>query len=239
MHRHLPFLLASGLASHELDARLDQHSEPVLIKHWCSNCGAEATSELCFACEGRELQDDERRTRVVDFASWLGVFGVPSRYRSVGADWLLPPNIRDWRGDPWSLTVLGPTGTGKTSLAVAVLGRLGAYLGDGFFISTPELIRAVVAEIRGRRSRVSERAIEAEVLLLDDLGSERSGEFSLSEISSVICARYDRIKPTIVTSNLDLDGIEPRLASRLASGVVLRLQGRDRRIKHVDRNETV
>jgi DNA replication protein DnaC len=126
--------------------------------------------------------------------------------------------------------LLGATGTGKTSLAVAVLGRVAAELEDGMFLTAPGLVRAVFADMRGRGSRVSERAIETAVLILDDLGSERGSEFAAAEVSAVLCARYDHVRPTIVTSNLSLEDLEPRVASRLACGVVLRLEGQDWRL---------
>ena len=61
-------------------------------------------------------------------------------------------------------------------------------------------------------------------LVLDDLGSEKISEYSVSSLGLIIDRRSRKNKPTIVTTNFSLEDIEkefdPRIASRLADSSI-------------------
>jgi DNA replication protein DnaC len=65
--------------------------------------------------------------------------------------------------------------------------------------SSAELVAA--AKPDGDR-KVNQRAVRADLLVLDDLGQERPTEFARETVFEVIAARYDAEAPMIVTSNL-------------------------------------
>ena len=150
--------------------------------------------------------------------------------------------------------VTGPAGTGKTHLACAVLrswaaghprvvGRRSPYTSRiASFVTIPEMLLELRASYNPRHDGLSETGLVADysgmpALVLDDLGAEKSTDWTWSALYAVIAARINWMRPTIVTSNLSLDEIDaldPRLASRLAGLAVIRLGGRDRRL---DRRE--
>jgi DNA replication protein DnaC len=76
------------------------------------------------------------------------------------------------------------------------------------------------------------------LLVFDDFGIERDTEYALEQIYNVINARYQKEKPTIITTNLDYKDLEKggqdlmlsRIYSRIIEmGVPLKVDGSDRR----------
>jgi DNA replication protein DnaC len=109
----------------------------------------------------------------------------------------------------------GNCGTGKTHLAIAILKQLIQQKGvQGLFKGYSALLK----QIQGTYSRqvvadeetgvvLTEYSIlrdvtEAEVLVLDDLGAEKSSEWTLSMLYHVINERYNEHRTTIITTNL-------------------------------------
>jgi len=131
-----------------------------------------------------------------------------------------------------SLLFAGGSGRGKTHLAVAVLKGL---LNKGvpcLFVDFHELL----SEIRNSYDPLSEASefqilrplLNVEVLLLDDLGSQRMSEWVQDTVFHVINLRYSQKKTVIATTNL---GMEPTrkstsqetLQDRLGYRVISRL----------------
>lgn len=112
------------------------------------------------------------------------------------------------KSDPKGLLLWGANGVGKTHLAAAVLRSiLEAKLGlDVRYINYQALLRMIKASYDqpfGSTERNAEYdAIEqVDVLLLDDLGSNRVTDWVEDTITDLIAQRYDNSRPTIVTTN--------------------------------------
>jgi DNA replication protein DnaC len=165
---------------------------------------------------------------------------VPEPLRAQLLQWL------DDQQRPWCLVLLGAVGVGKTYSAAALAcewARRG-YTPDlppARFVSVPVLIQelrddALVAPEKRQHgdSGIPAVAWASSLTVLDDLGTQRNTDFAIERLYLVIDGRYARRLPTIVTTNLALgtiaERIDPRLASRLVAGVVLRLSGPDRRL---------
>lgn len=108
--------------------------------------------------------------------------------------------------EPPGLLFIGEPGCGKTHLAVAVLQRL---IENGFecvfmdYQNLLERIRAGYDPASGESAReVYEEALEAEVLLLDDLGAHRVTDWVEDTVTSIITYRCNERKPIIATTNL-------------------------------------
>lgn len=124
--------------------------------------------------------------------------------------------------DPPGLLFIGEPGTGKTHLAVAVLRRLIEHGFSGVFMDYQmllERIRASYDPASGESPREAyETALEAEVLLLDDLGAHRVTDWVEDTVTSIITYRCNQRKPLIATTNLpdpDMGGV---VAERLGEG---------------------
>lgn len=121
--------------------------------------------------------------------------------------------VKEWDGTS-DVLLLGEVGAGKTHAAVA-LARL-AHEAGRLVLFTHTL--AFIDDLKpdGDPQAMS-RAVDADVLVLDDLGTERQREFGADRISRLLVDRYNACRPTIVTSNLDPSALEQQVGARVWS----------------------
>ena len=104
------------------------------------------------------------------------------------------------------LLLIGEPGTGKTHLGIAALRRIMDKGFDGLFCDYQNLldrIRAGYDMASNSSNREAYRvALEADVLLLDDLGAHRVTDWVEDTITSIITFRCNNRKPLIATTNL-------------------------------------
>jgi DNA replication protein DnaC len=115
------------------------------------------------------------------------------------------------------LLLYGPNGVGKTHLAVGMLKAVMRTRGArGFFFETRELLK-LVRDTYNRSVAETEMdvlapVLKADVLVLDDLGAERTSDWVQETLGLVVNTRYNERRPTIFTSNLvdSPDSTDPR-----------------------------
>ena len=120
------------------------------------------------------------------------------------------------------LLFVGPTGTGKTHLAVSVMRRLMQKdpPHEAVFFGYQELLEKLKSSYDpayGAALRESyQRALECEILVLDDLGAYRATDWVLDTVTHLITVRCNERRPVIATTNL-LEG-RADLTRKTASG---------------------
>ncbi len=115
----------------------------------------------------------------------------------------------------------GEVGRGKTMLAAAIFNN---YLGQGRlkFTVVDDLIRKIKEAFNKSTEFNIESYMEADLLILDDLGAEKTTEFVEGELYNIINYRYNNKLPTIITSNInwnDLESKYPMNGKRIASRI--------------------
>jgi DNA replication protein DnaC len=167
--------------------------------------------------------------RAVPLAGRLSQAGVPQRFHESSFDNFacrLPGDPNDYdklsaamlpvrhfaseypTGSYRGILLQGPPGVGKTHLAVSALRRLLDRGFDAVFFDYQTLLQRI-RDGYNPASNSSNRAayqtaLDAEILLLDDLGAHRVTDWVLDTVTAIINHRYNENKPIIVTTNLPL-----------------------------------
>jgi len=100
----------------------------------------------------------------------------------------------------------GQPGVGKTHLAVAVLKQVIQASGArGLFYDTRDLLRIIRStydpSIRTTELEILRPVMTADLLVLDDLGAEKTSEWVDETMNLIVNTRYNERRPTIFTSN--------------------------------------
>lgn len=100
----------------------------------------------------------------------------------------------------------GQPGVGKTHLAVAVLKQAIETAGArGLFYDTRDLLRVIRSTydpaIRTTEIQVLRPVLQADLLVLDDLGAEKTSEWVDETMNLIVNTRYNERRLTVFTSN--------------------------------------
>jgi DNA replication protein DnaC len=136
------------------------------------------------------------------------------------------------------LWFMGPVGTGKTTLAMLV-SKAALEAGRSVAIySLPRLLNEIRDTHRAERSHVDllDRLTAVDLLHVDDVGAERTTDWVLEELYSIVNARYEDKRSMVITTNiLDREALCEQITERTVSRLTemcdeLPLLGHDRRM---------
>ncbi len=136
-----------------------------------------------------------------------------------------------------SLMLFGNAGLGKTHAALAIAGIVLQKGFDVIYVSSPDFFGKLEAlhfgsDPGGEEETLLQTAAGADLLILDDLGTEFNSSFFLSTLYSLLNNRLGAKLPTIVTTNIT-DGAlleklyTEKISSRLSSFVPCLFVGED------------
>lgn len=118
--------------------------------------------------------------------------------------------------DGTGLYIEGTFGTGKTHLAVAIALRLIRQGVNVICKTSIELLKDIKAAFRYENGEEEETARykRCALLVIDDLGKEQCTDWSLPKLYEIVNDRYEKCKPTIVTTNYSHDELIRRLVPK-------------------------
>lgn len=127
----------------------------------------------------------------------------------------------------------GTNGTGKTHLAAAITLQLIAKGVPVIFKTGEQLLSDIkraydTPEIK--EHEVFDVYIKADLLVIDDLGKEQCTEWSMTALYKIMNARYEDMRPTIITTNYNADTLLHALTPKGGDGtkiyaIISRLKG--------------
>jgi DNA replication protein DnaC len=131
------------------------------------------------------------------------------------------------------LLLTGSIGVGKTHIAVGILKELIAKRGVvGLFYDYRELLKEVQntynRDVAATELGILKPVIDAEVLLLDELGAAKPTDWVWDTVAQILNSRYNEQRTTIITTNYDN-----------APGLVAGQNGNVDTIRRVMRDETL
>lgn len=114
-------------------------------------------------------------------------------------------------------------GNGKTHLAAAIANYVTDSGEPVLFVVVPDLLDHLRASFNpSSQSRLDKRFDEvkgAPLLVLDDLGTESATAWAREKLYQLFNYRYNARLPTVITTAVPIEQIDPRLASRMLDGV--------------------
>lgn len=126
-------------------------------------------------------------------------------------------NFEKYKANNNGLLIYGKPGTGKSFLSFCIAN----YLLDNGVKVIACSISTILEKIReyssfgnNKMTVFNNELKKADLLIIDDLGSENSSEWINSKIYEVIDLRYRSEKPLIVTTNLEPDNLKKKLTNK-------------------------
>ncbi len=144
-----------------------------------------------------------------------------------------------------NLLIMGGAGTGKTFLCSCIANRV-LERGKTVYYQTSYKLFTLLERIRfGREdsaetAAVSEYIYHADLLIIDDLGTEFVSQFTVAALFDLLNSRLADKKSTVISTNLSFSDIERMYAQRTVSRLLgeyrtLNIVGRDLRLSKFER----
>ncbi len=121
-----------------------------------------------------------------------------------------------------SILMKGATGLGKTHLSLAIANEVIKKGYGVIYVSAPSLMQRLEKQHFSRNNdddSVIDMLLECDLLIVDDLGTEFHGQFSVSQMYNIFNSRMLSGKPMIINTNLTLRELEKIYTERFVSRI--------------------
>lgn len=139
-----------------------------------------------------------------------------------------------------NLLLIGSTGTGKTHISTAIAKEV---INDGYSVIY-DSVQNIIGDFETDKFKsgydssepLGTKYLECDLLIIDDLGTEFSNQFTVSVLYNLLNTRQNRGLSTIISTNLTAEELGGKYEGRIYSRIigsdyrVLFFSGKDRRI---------
>lgn len=214
----LPLVVTTNLAAHDIDDRIQSrlnHPDLVTVvkilatdyRNPSGDIGYHELSSLHLfpnrTLENFDLRKDESLS-AAELQSLEKAYNAAVKYAREPKGWLV---------------FLGSYGSGKTHLAAAIGNYVAERSSPPMLISVPDLLDHLRATFSPHSTVTLDRRFEdirhANLLILDDLGTQSSTPWGKEKLYQLFNYRYNAELPTVITSATTLEEMDPRLRSRM------------------------
>jgi DNA replication protein DnaC len=197
-------------------------------------------ADMKMSKDRRETEERERKDKV--WKERLGRAAIPERFISRTLENYIPSCIKSTRALDVSrayaasfddvcangscLIFCGGIGTGKTHLAIGIANEIIKQGKQPVFVSVIKAIRTIKEtysrEVKTTEDEAIQSYIDPDLLILDEVGVQFGSETEKLYLFEIINGRYERMKPTLLISNLSVNElgsfIGDRVMDRLREG---------------------
>ena len=121
------------------------------------------------------------------------------------------------------LYMYGKTGLGKTHLSLAIANVVIDKGYDVYYGTVQSIMDKLESEHFGRLPRedsIKDDILSCDLLIIDDLGTEFSTQYTNAELYNIINSRILASLPTIISTNLGMNEVAERYSQRVASRIM-------------------
>lgn len=127
-------------------------------------------------------------------------------------------NFKKMKTEKVGLIIYGDPGNGKTYSTAAIANELIKKFIPVTCVSVNSLLERIKLNYNTWGNEGEDAILKAldnaELLIIDDLGTEQPTEWSISKIYNIIDSRYRKGLPFIITTNVELDKLKARYHNR-------------------------
>lgn len=131
--------------------------------------------------------------------------------------------VRNFNSDYHNLLFYGTVGTGKTFLSSCVANELLKKGNSIIYVSAVQLFQTISNHIFSNDKeifmQISDALLTCDLLIIDDLGTESTNDFTRSRLFDLVNERCLRRKSLIISTNLSLEDIRTRYSDRVFSRI--------------------
>ena len=140
--------------------------------------------------------------------------------------------------------MFGGTGLGKTHLSSAIAKRVIEKGNDVFYVTAVNMVGDFESEQFGssqpQKGELTDRYFDCDLLIIDDLGTELSNQFTVSCLYNLLNVRINRGLATVISTNLSQQELFKKYNDRITSRIIgefriLPFSGTDIRLQKISK----